>query len=435
MSLEERLTKAAHGLADAITPPEVDLDALRHRARVSRRRTVALVATGAVVAAVVATTAIGLGRESTAPLPPVGPRPSESTEPGFQGTGECELAPYVEPPKATATSVADLGEWIDSLPTGAAPVTPYWHDGVLHVDGAEIDAPYADVDIETAGSTIMVGGYTDNGRGKSPSDWLLLRDGVLDPMPVPADNYPSLSSDGRIAYWSTHPDEGSTRYFTWDTETNSALATRTMRGNEEAPEMCRVGVLGVDENGIAYLINQASDPPITAWDVRADTLEPTDLTYDPALAPSDQYAFSWNRNLGFEAAYVSPDGTQEVFTGSVAGDPTEDCCATMMRVRPAGSAATVNADDVVALQLPDGIPSMELWDSYSDRGTWGVWWETDETLLLDAEVEDHSYLVRCPANGESCELVFDLGTNRSKGILYMPDWERDWGIARLPVTE
>ncbi|MET0526155.1 MAG: hypothetical protein ABWZ91_15220, partial [Nocardioides sp.] len=65
MSLEERLTRAAHGLADGLTPPEVDLDAVRHRARVHQRRTVALVATGALVAVVVATTAIGLGREST----------------------------------------------------------------------------------------------------------------------------------------------------------------------------------------------------------------------------------------------------------------------------------------------------------------------------------------------------------------------------------
>ena len=180
--------------------------------------------------------------------------------------------------------------------------------------------------------------------------------------------------------------------------------------------MRRVGVLGVDDDGIAYLINQADDPPITAWDVRADTLEPTDLTYDPALAPGDQYAFSWNRNLGFEAAYVSPDGTREVFTGSVAGDPTEDCCATQIRVRPAGSAATVRADEVAVLQVPAGIPSMALWDSYSDRGTWGVWWETDETVLLDAEVGDHSYLVRCPADGGTCELVFDLGSNKSRRL-------------------
>ena len=78
---------------------------------------------------------------------------------------------------------------------------------------------------------------------------------------------------------------------------------------------------------------------------------------------------------------------------------------------------------------------MALWDSYTDRGTWGAWWETDETVLLDAEVGDHSYLVRCPADGDTCELVFDLGSNSTRETLYMPDWEREWGFARLPLTE
>ncbi len=435
MTLEERLSNAAHGLADGLTPPAVDLEAVRHRARVNQRRTVALVATGAVVAAVVATTMIGIGRESTAPLPPVGPRPSETVDAGFQGTGECESVPYVELPVAAATTTAGLGEWIESLPAGAPPVLPYWHDGVLHVDGAEIEAPYADVELETAGGTLMVVGYDDTRRNRSPSAWSLLRDGALEPMPVPAGSYVTLSNDGRIAHWSTRPGGGVTRHVAWDTETGSELATRTIRTKGNPGGMCRVQMLGIDEDGIAYLIDQANDPPITAWDIRADTLEETDLTYDPALAPSDQYAFSWNRHLGFEAAYVSPDGAREVFTGPVPGDPTADCCATRLRIRAAGSAASAIADDVVALDVPDGVPAMALWESYSDRGTWGVWWETDETLLVDAEVGGDSYLVRCPADGESCELVFELGSNTSQDILYMPDWEREWGIARLPLTE
>ena len=99
------------------------------------------------------------------------------------------LPPWVEPPKATATASADLGAWIDSLPTGAPPVLPYWHDGVLHVGGAEIEAPYADVEIETAGSTIMVGGYEESGQRRPPSEWSVLRDGQLDPMAVPPGNY------------------------------------------------------------------------------------------------------------------------------------------------------------------------------------------------------------------------------------------------------
>ena len=41
MSLDQRLADAAHQVADGVTVPEVDLDAVRSRARANRRRTVA----------------------------------------------------------------------------------------------------------------------------------------------------------------------------------------------------------------------------------------------------------------------------------------------------------------------------------------------------------------------------------------------------------
>ena len=78
---------------------------------------------------------------------------------------------------------------------------------------------------------------------------------------------------------------------------------------------------------------------------------------------------------------------------------------------------------------------MRLWDAYSDRGMWWVWWETNDTVLLDASRAGHSYLVRCTTTDGTCELVFDLGPNSSKGILYMPDWESDWVFARFPVSQ
>ena len=42
MSLDQRLTEAARHLAEQVDPPEVDLGAVRRRARANRRRTVAL---------------------------------------------------------------------------------------------------------------------------------------------------------------------------------------------------------------------------------------------------------------------------------------------------------------------------------------------------------------------------------------------------------
>ena len=438
MTLEERLTTAAHGLADGLVPPDVDLDAVRRRAHVNRRRTVALVATAAVVGGIIVATATGIGRETSAPLPPVAPRPTGSAEPGPQQSGSCESVPYVERLPATSSTESDLQAWIDDLPVGAPPVTPYWHDGVLHAGGVEIEASYRDVDIDTAGSTVLVTGWDDVGRNARPSEFALVRGDQLDPLPVPPTAYPQLSTDGRIAYWSTHPTDETTRVDAWDTETNTSLASRTLAGNEDQevtdPTWCVVTLLGVDADGIGYLLDEASDPQITRWDIRADTLEPTDLTFDRSMTFSEQFDFGWNATQGFEAAYVSPDGTREVFTGPASGDSTPDCCSTQIRVRPVGPAESLEPGDVVPLQLPEGIPSMGLWDSYSDRGTWGVWWETNDSVLVDAEVEGNSHLVRCPTNGGECELVFDLGPNSSRDVLYEPDWEREWGFARLPVT-
>ena len=125
MSMDDRLTRAAHDLADRLTPPKVDLDAVRRSAQARRRRTIALVVSAAVVGVIAATTtAVGIGRETSAPPAPVAPRPSESAEPGIQDTGTCEPMARTLP-ETTFTSVDDgLQEWIDGLPEGAPPVSP-----------------------------------------------------------------------------------------------------------------------------------------------------------------------------------------------------------------------------------------------------------------------------------------------------------------------
>ena len=38
------------------------------------------------------------------------------------------------------------------------PSTPYWHDGVLHAHGVEIETPFPVGQIEVAGDTVLVGG-------------------------------------------------------------------------------------------------------------------------------------------------------------------------------------------------------------------------------------------------------------------------------------
>jgi hypothetical protein len=333
------------------------------------------------------------------------------------------------PPPSTATDV-DPQEWIRELPVGAAPTVPYWHDGILHVPGAEIATTFSVRAIEVAGKTIMVGG--DPSPDQVPTTWWLVRGDRLEPLPASDEYYPQLSADGRIAFWQTGSAADATTFIMWDTESNRELATHTVPGRFTMSN--RIQMIGVDDAGIAYWVDDRSDTPIMRWDVRAGIVEATDLPFDGSKAFSEQVAPIPDVFVGLEDAYVSPDGTRTVFMDQAPGDSPDDCCQNQLRVRPVGPLASVEDGDVTSLQLPGGVPSMRLWDATTDRGTWGVWWETSETVLLDAIVEGESHLVRCWATAGSCELVFDLGANSSSGILYMPDWEHEWAFARYPLT-
>lgn len=70
MTLDQRLTHAVRHVAAGVTVPDVDLDAVRARAAVNRRRTVSLAVTVVVAAVIAAGGALGGGRESSAPAPP-----------------------------------------------------------------------------------------------------------------------------------------------------------------------------------------------------------------------------------------------------------------------------------------------------------------------------------------------------------------------------
>lgn len=371
----------------------VDLDVISSPARPNQRRNTVLVVS-ALVAVVLAATAIGIARDTSTRPDPAGP------------------------PSPPVPVELDLAAWAGDLPVGGPPQTPYWHEGVLHLHGAEIETPFPVGLIEVAGDTVMVGGPSSGAETGEVQRWAVVRADQLVPLPEAA-TWPSLSADGRIAYWTTNPTSNTTQFVTWDTETGAELASRTLPGRFDGSSD-RLQMVGIDADGIGYWVDRASDPPVTRWDVRADTVAPTDLPFDFSTTFNLQAAPIADLWVGFEDSYLSPDRTTVVFTSDA-----------RLRVRPVGSN---KPDDVVSLMLPDGIPEMRLWDAYSDRGMWWVWWETNQTVLLDASGDGQSYLVRCSTTDGSCELVFHLGPNSNRGILYQPDWERDWAFARFPVT-
>ncbi len=377
MTLDQRLTDAARHVADGVVVPEVDLDAIRSLAHTKRRQSVAVAVAAVVVAILVTGTAVLSGRDASAPEP-AGPQQ-----------------------------------------IGGPPRTPYWHDGVLHVQGVEIETPWRQSPvIEVAGDTVLVGWQLGQ-RGVTPS-WALVHGDRLEPVPIP-DLYPRLSLDGRIAYWWTYPTADTTRVVTWDTETNQKLASRDLPGNETVePNSYLAGI----EDEIAYWVDEDSEVPVTRWDIRADTIEPM-----PDLRPSDLRYLHEVPGKFLQNQFVSPDGTKEMVTGYPPGDSIIPP-APEIWVRPVGSE---DPSDVVRLRVPESRYNEPLYDFKTHKGTMGVWWETNETVLVTVQIPGDSPqdsvrtdLMRCSTTDGACKLVFELDDGDS-GV-------RDWSFAHFPTT-
>jgi hypothetical protein len=379
MTLDQRLTQAVRHVAEGVVVPDVDLDAVRSRAHRDRRRVVAVAFTAAIVAIAVAGTALVGGRDVSAPkrVHPVGP------------------------PQ-----------------TGGPPLTPYWHDGVLHVRGIEIKTATPVGTIEVAGDTVLV---SLTSTGKVPT-WALVRGDRLAPLPGPGDTGAQVSVDGRIAYWETHPTADSTRFVAWDTETNRELASRDLPRRDGADAGPRLYLSGIDENGMAYWVDEASEVVVTRWDVRKDTVEPV-----PDLSASDM---TYSEGIGefSRDQYMSPDGTHLVFTRDAAGGPVTNCwpaCELQLRVRPVGP---YDPAAVVRLRLPEGTLYEHLWDPETDIGGrhMDAWWETDETVLVQAtDDSNRKDLMRCSITDGACQLVFELGIDGR-------EW-RHWSFGGFPT--
>lgn len=433
--LWEALDRAADDLDD------VDLTeaAWRQGSSMRRRRqtlTTSGLVTGGIAAAVIAFALLG-GGQATGP----------DTAPAVTQTDDGALTSTDGPVGATCGSprpplpvLANKGEgvvdaqkqWIDQLPDGPPPLTPWWHDGVLHVNGEQLPWPSTPTKLVVAGGTVLVGvDQPDQEGGVALSQWALVRDGKLEPLPEDA-YAPDLGVDGSLAYWWRHQGPVMNAVVIWDVLAQEELTSWRV---PEA-EADGVEVLGIDANGVAYLRDWPSGQRVTEWDVREGTRRQSELTWDSSRSYMDQCPPLGDLPVWtLEWGYVSPDGTRQVFTGPAPGDASEECCMTLLRVRPADDIGSVDPEDISGFALPEGIPHASLWDPYNDRGTWGVWWESDETVLLDAVVDRHSYLVRCPTDGGTCERVFDLGPSTTSLNRYQIGWEQGWAFARSPLTE
>ena len=413
MSNERLVREALEHSVNDLPCPEPDIEQLLAAGRTMRRRRVQVVASMAAAAAVLliltGLSFFWAGQDGRASEPV----PANATT---SGTIE-------------AASTSEQQQWIDALPAGAPPTTPYWHDGTLYVNGAQIPAPYTAVDIDVAGDTVLVGGYEREPQASAPSQWMLVRGDGLEPVTVPAGTGDvGLSVDGRIAYWVVTHQPGTKQFVTLDTETNTLLPSRTVNGP-------RVGLMGVDASGIGYWQTDQTDGgdrAVTRWDVRADTVHPTDLVWDPGqpLELFDGFV-PW---LHPSQVYRSPDGTRTLFTDSIPRGPTT--WSGQPRVRQAGPPDSVDPEDVITVALSQALLDAAPVTLGEGNGYW-TWWESNESVLLSVDGDSHTFLLRCSVDGAACQRVADLGpgTTQSDASLSSPAWARNWGFARAPVSQ
>ena len=417
MSIERLVREALEDSVRDLHCPEPDLEQLVTAGRAMRRRRVGVVA-GLAAAAVLVLVLAGLSF-------------------AWAGGSGRALEPVPANPTTTATIGAafrsELHQWIEALPAGAPPATPYWHDGVLYVNGEQIPAPYAAVDLMAAGDTVLVGGHLSEPKvGTAPTpQWGLVRGNRLQPLPVQDGAHPpGLSVDGRIAYWVKHQENPNrVEFFTWDTETNTALAKHTLHRDAEFWDGREL--LGIDTAGNGYWKASLADPYLTRWDVRADTLHPTYMTYDTMQGPEQFHGFlPW---MHPSDKYRSPDGNKVVFTDSVPSDSPTDCCIDKLRVRPVGPDDEFDPNDVITLP-PSGPELAERFALVEGAAGYWTWWESNESVLLTVDADLHTYLLRCSATGVTCQRVADLGTDTAPRDSSFRDWMRNWGFARAPVS-
>jgi hypothetical protein len=161
MKLDDRLTRAAHHVADRVSVPEVDLAAVRSRARANRRRDLAVAVGAALVAVTVVGTALVGGRtaERTAPADPPTPGPTPHGAVWYDRDGlhhgnlvdkaAVDLDPRRNPSAAAGVLALVRGGAVYRDPTGDDVWFHPW-DGEPHIIGHAVTGPGGDPESDVA---------------------------------------------------------------------------------------------------------------------------------------------------------------------------------------------------------------------------------------------------------------------------------------------
>lgn len=103
-------------------------------------------------------------------------------------------------------------------------------------------------------------------------------------------------------------------------------------------------------------------------------------------------------------------------------------------MRPVGPDDALEPNDVTTLSLSQMLPPHIHPIYLGDSNDYGVWWESNDSVLLTIHGDSNTYMVRCPSDGEACQRAADFGPNAPPPD--GPDADRiaGWVFAQAPAS-
>ena len=353
-SMDQRLTRAAHQVAERLTTPEVDLEAVRAGARVRPRRRNLGVAAAALVLVAAVGTAVVSGRDGDRTLP------------------------------------------ADAPGSGAAPAGAVWLDGNgLHhgTDTMPVDLPLGSGEVVVA--LVRSGAlYVDRTRGDV---WFHPWDGEPHIVGRDSESGPGGDPQGDIAAWF----EGDV-LVVYDT----ALGREVSRTNERTVDGHVLEEHVRSGNGFVHL----SDDEVvwtTGRDHDASTLRGTVYRLDLRTGVSAQ--------LGHDSRLKDVDdgirlvSTPTNLTLEMPGESPSD----LGRVEPVGrlgpDGSFVLAPSIVGLGVNHGVVIIDAtgvtWNVLDEEFYGWPTWAYGDTAMVEVDTDEGSYLLACDASDRSCVRV------------------------------
>jgi hypothetical protein len=383
MSLDQRLARAAHQVADRVSVPEVDLDAVRAGARArTRRRNVSVAAAALVLVAAVGTAVVtGRDAERTLPADPprIGPAPHVAVWYDDAGLHHGD--------QVDDTPVVLYSEGSDDTRKGAGSVLALVRSGAVYIDPVEGDVWFHPWD----------------------GDPQIISRGDAKPEACAGCDYgPGGDPQGDLAAWF----EGD-ELVVYDT----AAGREVSRSTEEPVSRLAGGEHVLNGNGFMHVSDDEVVWRFERWEGKPDGLGTGVYRLDLATGESTLLeSFPYLEGAGPAPQIEDVDGETRIVATRKAG-------GSIVVERSSGSPMPIEGVEPIARFSPDGefviapwgdekdlhgiaildARSGERWELLDEKFYGFMSWAYDDIAVVKVGTDSDAYLLTCEAAARSCE--------------------------------